>query len=69
MKRGIVGAANSQEEVANRRGPAQAEENRGRRQRMSGSRQVVVAPARPPSREKIHGVWVNGREEGTVVDW
>ena len=42
VKRGIVGAANSQEEVANGRGPARAEEDRRRGQGTSGSHHVVV---------------------------
>ena len=51
VKRGIVGAANSQEEAANGRGPARAEEDRGRRQGTSGSRQVdFFFPAHPPAK-------------------
>ena len=41
MKRGIVGATKSQEEVAIGRGPARTEEDRGRGQGASGTRQVV----------------------------
>ena len=46
VKQQIVGAANSQEEVTNGRGPARAEEDRGRGQGTSGSRQVVSFPLR-----------------------
>ena len=41
MERGAVIAANSQQGLADGRGPARAEEDRGRGQGTSGSRQIV----------------------------
>ena len=49
VKRAIVGAARSQEESSNGRGPAQAEDNRGRGQGTSGSSSCCF-PAHPPAK-------------------